>query len=90
MKISRKTFSIAIFCFYIAIMGIGIGVFPDAPIRQERSAYVGKLGTVHTAQKYHCFKIWERTFIITGSIVFFLAIGNVVRHYRTTGSFRRQ
>lgn len=66
------------------MMGLGIVCFPDAPLRLQGEVSVGKSGEVHSQEAYRRFKLWELTFIGTGSLFALTAlVGFAVNLKRT-------
>ena len=60
------------------ILIYGFIAFPDAPIRQTASGYVGKLGRIHTGDEYEQFKLWEKVVVASFGLALLTGIGAVV------------
>jgi hypothetical protein len=68
--------ALLVVCFLSALIAAatlvyGIIAFPDAPIRQTGSGYIGKQGAPHTREDYERFKLWEKL-ILSGFGLAFL------------------
>jgi hypothetical protein len=83
VKDRYQIFCVVIYCCWLAIFVAGNLLFPHAPISPQGSVFVDKLGTLHTAQDYYRFKLWERMFIVASCVVFPLIAGrSILRHLR--------
>lgn len=76
-------------CFVVSLIAAvtlvyGVIAFPDAPIRQTSSGYVGKLGGLHTSDEYEQFKLWEKIVVASFAIAFLTGLVAVV-----SGKIRR-
>jgi hypothetical protein len=58
-----------------ATMVYGMITFPDAPIRQTASGYIGKAGQPHTGDEYEQFKLWEKVMITSFGLTFLSGAG---------------
>jgi hypothetical protein len=61
-----------------ATLVYGVITFPDAPIRQTASGYVGKLGDTHTSEEYEQFKFWEKVVMASFGVAVLTGLGAVV------------
>jgi glycine cleavage system aminomethyltransferase T len=62
-------------CFIAGVLAAatlfyGVLQFPDAPIRESRSGYVGKTGKPHTRQHYDQFLAWKKWMAATFGLAF--------------------
>ncbi len=55
----------------------GVIQFPDAPIRQTGSSYVGKHGAPRTREDYERFKLWEKLMFSGFGLAFLTGFGAV-------------
>ena len=60
-----------------ATMIYGVIAFPDAPIRQTGSSYVGKQGAPHTREDYERFLLWEKFLFLGFGLAFLTGFGAV-------------
>lgn len=51
--------------------------FPDGPIRETASRYVGKHGEPHTREDYEQYKLWVKLVIASFGLVFLTGFGAV-------------
>ena len=56
-------------------MLLGALRWPDAPIRQTPSGFIGKTGLAHTGEDYELFKVWERWLLVAFPLAFIVNIG---------------
>jgi hypothetical protein len=61
-----------------ATLVYGFITFPDAPIREAGSSYVGKQGAPHTREDYEWFKLWEMLMVASFGLAFLTGFGAVV------------
>ena len=61
-----------------ATLVYGLVTFPDAPIRQTASGYVGKQGAPHTRDGYEEFKLLEKLVVGSFGLAFLTGFGAVV------------
>ena len=60
-------------CLLAAATGLyGVYNFPDAPIRQTGSGYVGKGGKPHTREEFERFILWQQVMFIVFPSAFVL------------------
>jgi hypothetical protein len=65
-------------CFFAGVLAAitliyGLITFPDAPIRESTSGYVGKQGAPHTREDFDQYKLWEK--LVAGSFGLTLLTG---------------
>ena len=60
-----------------ATLVYGIIAFPDAPLRQTGSGYIGKQGAPHTREDYERFKLWEKLILSGFGLAFLTGFGAV-------------
>jgi hypothetical protein len=60
--VAKALLSVCFVAVLIAALTLiyGFIVFPDAPMRQTASGYVGKHGAAHTRDDYEQFMLWEK------------------------------
>ena len=76
-------------CLTAAITGFyGVYKFPDAPIRQSDSGYVGRIGQPHTKEDFDAFNSWQTMMFIVFPSAFVLgfsyAIASAVQRRKQT------
>ena len=76
-------------CLTAAATGFyGVYNFPDAPIRQSDSGYVGRLGQSHTKEDFDAFNRWQTVMYIVFPGAFILgfsyAIASAVQRRKQT------
>jgi hypothetical protein len=60
------------------ILVYGIIAFPDAPVRQTASGYIGKHGAPYTQNGYDRFRLWEKLMMTTFGFALLTGFGAVV------------
>jgi hypothetical protein len=83
-----ERFGLGCFVCFVVLAIVGAIAFPYAPIHPAGVIYVDKLGHPHTAEYYWRFRLWERSFMVVGSVVALQAVGSAIHRYSRTGSFR--
>lgn len=68
-----------------ATLAYGIAAFPDAPIRQTASGYVGKHGEPRTRDVYERFKVWEGIVLGSFGLALLTGVGAVVTERMSRG-----
>ena len=63
--------------FAAATLIYGVIAFPDAPIREAGSSYVGKHGAPHTREEYERFNLWEILIFSSFGLAFLTGFGAV-------------
>lgn len=63
--------------FAAATLVYGVIKFPDAPIREAGSNYVGKRGAPRTREDYERFKLWEKLIFASFGLAFLTGFGAV-------------
>lgn len=60
------------------IMAYGAFKWPDAPIRQTPSGFVGKTGLAHTREDYELFELWKSGLLVAFPLAFVVNIGAAI------------
>ena len=63
-----------------AALSLAYGAFkwPDAPIRQTPSGFVGKTGLAHTREDYELFELWIRWLMVVFPLTFIVNAGAAI------------
>ena len=74
--------TIGVMVCFVFVLAAGMIVFPYAPIRQDGSAFIDKLGRPHTAEYYWWFRVWQPAYIMSWIAFSIVCVLGAIQHRR--------